>query len=242
MTAAAQDRDSKNKLSARRIIDIPVAASTLLYAGTMIARNAAGNAVAATAASGLPVVGVSREKADNSSGSAGDIVVEVETGVHLMVNDGTATVIDPTHLGTLCYVQDDQTVGILATDSGAVAGIVEAVTTDGVYVYFAGDEASVAPDVTTEAIAAPGALSLLTKTSTLAVDGTDAFTLANGLYIGQKKYIVCIAAANTPAGTLTPASFTGWTTALFNAVGECLLIEWDGTGWAVLLVAGATLA
>ncbi len=77
-----------------------------------------------------------------------------------------------------------------------------------------------------DALAAPGALSLSIKRSTLAVDGTDAFTLAAPTFANQEKIITCISAANTPAGTLTitspddTAGFVNRATYFFDAPGQ----------------------
>jgi len=77
-----------------------------------------------------------------------------------------------------------------------------------------------------DAIAAPGACSLTRTVTELSVDGTDAFTLAAPTYTGQRKIIRCVAAANTPAGTLTvtsPDTTTGFVCAasfFFDAVGQ----------------------
>jgi hypothetical protein len=65
----------------------------------------------------------------------------------------------------------------------------------------------------------------------LSVDGTDAFTLAAPTRTGQKKIIRCVAAANTPAGTLTvssPDDTTGYVCAasfFFNTVGQEIELE-----------------
>ncbi len=83
-----------------------------------------------------------------------------------------------------------------------------------------------APD--SENITAPGALSLTITESRLSVDGTDAFTLAAPTYAGQRKVVVCVAAANTPAGTLTVSSpdttsgFTCPATFFFDNIGQTL--------------------
>jgi hypothetical protein len=77
-----------------------------------------------------------------------------------------------------------------------------------------------------DAIVAPGALSLTRVRSTLAVDGTDAFTLAAPTFTNQRKIITCISAASTPAGTLTitsPDDTTGFVcpaTFFFDVVGQ----------------------
>lgn len=234
--AATKDRDSRIKASARRKRTFDVAASTTIFKGTMVVIDASGYAIPATAASGRRPVGIATEQADNSGGSAGDITVEVETGVHLMENDDLVQADE----GSLCYLQDDQTVGKLAADSGAPAGIVDEVVSGGAYVYFSGGEPA-ADDVTAEDVDAAGAVSNLTRLTRLSVDGTAAFTLANGLYIGQHKHIVCVAATNTPVGTLTPTSLQGFTSIVFDAAGESVVLVWNGTAWDPIAVAGATL-
>lgn len=82
-----------------------------------------------------------------------------------------------------------------------------------------------------DAVAAPGALSLDILVTELAVDGTDAFTLAAPTRTGQRKIIRCVSAANTPAGTLTitsPDTTTGFVCAasfFFNNVGQEIELE-----------------
>jgi hypothetical protein len=243
MAAATKDRDSKVKLSARRLRTFPVAASTIIYKGTLVMLNSAGNAVpaAATGGDGRPIKGIATAKVDNSAGAAGAKKVEVETGVHKLKNDGTQTLVDPTHLGQLCYALDDQTVGKLATTSGPPAGEVEAVESDGVYVKIL-DEAD--PEyLLTEETVTSGALSLLKRRSKLSVTGTQAYTLADGLYVGQQKELVCTVAASTPAGTLTPTNLEGtFSTLLFDAVGEGCVLRWNGTDWVPIGPVTATMA
>lgn len=90
-------------------------------------------------------------------------------------------------------------------------------------------ETVLGPDV--EDVSAPGALSLDYETTRLSVDGTDAFTLAAPRYAGQIKRVVCIAAANSPLGTLTVSSpddtsgFTCPATFLFTDKGQTLVFE-----------------
>lgn len=97
-----------------------------------------------------------------------------------------------------------------------------------------------------EIVAAPGAISVVTRTSLLAIDGTDAYTLASGLYAGQRKTIQCSVAANIPAGQITGAFFdtdgtTARTTADYNAVGDYLELEWTGAKWQVLIKNSVTM-
>lgn len=239
MAAATKDRDSRVKASARRKRTYDVAASTTIYKGTMVVVNASGYAIPATAASGRRPVGIATEKVDNSSGANGDKIVEVETGVHRMANDDLVQADE----GLPCYLQDDQTVGKLATDSGAPAGILDEIDPDDsnfAYVYFSGAEPA-ADDVSAEDVENT-ALSLLTRLSRITVDGTDALTLDDGLYIGQEKECICVSAANTPSGVLTPDNLQGFSTITFDAVGESCVLRWNGTAWDPVVVAGATLA
>lgn len=89
-----------------------------------------------------------------------------------------------------------------------------------------------------------GALSLLTLESLTSTTGSVAYTLANGIFVGQRKIIREITAATTPVGTLTIATtFNSEPTVyVFNAIGQEIELEWTATGWHLLrkLRAGAT--
>jgi len=97
-------------------------------------------------------------------------------------------------------------------------------------------------DQRTEVVDAPGALDPDVRYTDLQVDGTDAFTLADGSFVGAVKEIWCSVATTTPAGTLTPANLSGLTTIDFDAVDEYVKLIWDGAAWVVVVNAGATLA
>lgn len=82
-----------------------------------------------------------------------------------------------------------------------------------------------------DALTADGALSLTKTRTTLAVTGTDAYTLAAPTYTGQRKIITCVLAASTPAATLTvssPDTTTGFVcpaTFFFDTVGQEITLE-----------------
>jgi hypothetical protein len=57
-----------------------------------------------------------------------------------------------------------------------------------------------------DAVSASGACSLTRVLTELSVDGTKAYTIAAPTRTGQRKVIRCVAATNTPLGTLTVAS------------------------------------
>jgi predicted ribonuclease toxin of YeeF-YezG toxin-antitoxin module len=84
----------------------PVAAGETIYRGVMVALDAAGNAVNATAA-GTAVRGVAKARVNNSAGAAGDETVVSEKGVFLFMNNG----LDRTDIGNVVKVTDNQTVG-----------------------------------------------------------------------------------------------------------------------------------
>jgi len=116
MTAATADRDGKRKDGTH--LPIPMAASEICYRGAGVCVNAAGNAVAALDASENVTMGVAVKQADNSSGSAGDIEVEVETGVFSFIASGA----DQTWVGEDMGWTDDQTVTTTINNAESVAG------------------------------------------------------------------------------------------------------------------------
>ncbi len=95
-------------------------------------------------------------------------------------------------------------------------------------------------------IVTSGAISVVKRTTLLATTGTTAYTLASGLYAGQRKTIQESLAATIPAGTITSAFLdtdgtTARTTAAFNAVADQLELEWTGAAWQVLLKTSVTM-
>ena len=133
MAALTKDRDTPRRDDAR--YGYPVAASTRLYAGGLVALNASGYAVPASAVATLTVMGWSVSPADNSTGAAGDINVLTETrGAIKLANDGSIT---RAHVGKKAYAVDDQTVA--ATDGSGTrpaAGIIKDLDASGVWVGF----------------------------------------------------------------------------------------------------------
>ncbi len=91
----------------------------------------------------------------------------------------------------------------------------------------------------------------------LAIDGTDAGTgtggLPDGSAVGERCSIVCESAANTPIGSLTGTYLgmfgTAYTivgaigvAASTTVVGDCALLEWNGSAWLVVYQNGCTLS
>jgi len=92
-----------------------------------------------------------------------------------------------------------------------------------------------------ETVSAPGAISPTAEVTHLEIDGTDAFPLADGTYVGQRKYILATAAVNTPVGTVTPATFADGTSFALNAVSDGATLSWTATGWKLVQASGITI-
>lgn len=112
-----------------------VAATTKIYFGSLIARNAAGFIVPASDSAALKVIGIAQQFVDNSAGADGGLTVQYITGVEAeLVNSGGAIV----QAGKLAkaYVSDDQTITTKALSAHqVVAGTVTSFTTTTAFVY-----------------------------------------------------------------------------------------------------------
>lgn len=133
MTALAANRPN----TAQAIGDVrqyPIAAATIIYAGALVAIDASGNLVPASASATLRVVGRAEKYKDNSAGAAAALSVDVKTGIFSFGQSGTT--ITKAHINQMAYVVDDQTVS-LSDNGGArpAAGRIDYVdTANGVFV------------------------------------------------------------------------------------------------------------
>ena len=113
----------------------PVAASQTIFAGALVAVNAAGNIVRGATATGLIGLGRAEERIDNAAGSAGDVQVRYRPGIYRFANSASADEITAEDIGKVCYIVDDQTVALThATNTRSPAGAVEGVDALGVWV------------------------------------------------------------------------------------------------------------
>lgn len=120
MTALAADRNTLKK--AVGLQAYPVAASTLIYGGAMVALNSGGFAVPAADAASLKVVGKAQSRADNAAGANGDIKVLVEAPIRALF---AATSITQAMVGQRMYVVDDQTFDDQPGTNAIIAGQLE---------------------------------------------------------------------------------------------------------------------
>lgn len=108
-----------------------VAASTVIYQGSIVALNASGYAVPGSVSTSLTAVGVAQFTADNSAGVDGAINIGVQQCVAQFGNASSITIAS---LGALCYIASDSTVSTSASGK-SIAGTVYAVDANGVWVY-----------------------------------------------------------------------------------------------------------
>ena len=97
------------------------------------------------------------------------------------------------------------------------------------------------PQALAPALNAGAAVGVTTLTSTIAVNGVNAVTLANGTN-GQLKTIVCTAVTAAGTATLTPTTKNGFTTVAFTTAGQTVTLQYFSTGgWVVISSRGATV-
>ncbi|MBB1601576.1 hypothetical protein [Variovorax sp. UMC13] len=118
MAALSADRNTPRRAGA--LVSDPVAAATVIFAGSLYALNAAGNAVPATAG-GTRVRAVAEQRADNTGGAIGAVRTEGARGVYRFANSTGAAELKRPDIGGVAFVADDQTVSKTGT---AVAGTV----------------------------------------------------------------------------------------------------------------------
>ena len=110
MTAATQSRDTVEAKGA--LSQLPVAASTTIYAGTLVAVNASGYAVPASASTALTVIGRAESTVINTSaagfGSAGALDVLIRKGAFYFTCAGAGI----TSVGKMAYVVFDNEVSL----------------------------------------------------------------------------------------------------------------------------------
>ena len=140
MTALATSRDTPVLAGGAcpSIIAYPMAASITLYEGAMAMQDVNGRA--AVAANGVNKFAIGKVRGTKTCSSvAGSTTVEIDRSTARFANSATTGLITIADIGRRCYVVDDQTVSRI--DGGGtrcVAGIVEGVDADGVWVRFLG--------------------------------------------------------------------------------------------------------
>lgn len=131
--ALTKDRDTQRRDGT--LFSDPVAANAVIHAGALIALNATGFAVPASATAANTTRGVAQGPVDNTGGGDGGAVATVRRGLFRLGNSAAADEITRADIGADCYVVDDETVA--KTDNAAarpVAGVIRDVDAGGVWV------------------------------------------------------------------------------------------------------------
>lgn len=118
------------------VIAVPVAANAKIFAGGIVAANAAGYATKGATATTLTYLGRAEEAVDNTGGADGAKTIRVRRGKAFKWKNSAGDAVTQAELGKTCYIVDDDTVS--KTNAGgntqSAAGKVVGVEADGVWV------------------------------------------------------------------------------------------------------------
>lgn len=118
-------------------LNLGLAATTKIYGGSIVCRNAAGAAVPGSTSTTLKALGVAMQQVDNSAGIAGAKKVQIRKGTFRFANSTSGDLIAAADIGNDCYIVDDQTVAKTnGTNTRSVAGKIHDVDAEGVWVTF----------------------------------------------------------------------------------------------------------
>ncbi|NDV20927.1 hypothetical protein GO013_16065 [Pseudodesulfovibrio sp. JC047] len=127
--------DRNTNMRDGELFKFPVAAAVIIFAGSMVALNADGNLVPATATAALEIVGRAEEAVDNRNGVAGDLDCETRRGCFCYANSSGGDEITRADINATAYVVDDETLAKTdGTGSRPAAGTIMDVDDLGVWV------------------------------------------------------------------------------------------------------------
>ena len=88
-------------------------------------------------------------------------------------------------------------------------------------------------DAVQQAISGAGAVTVTEYYTAVTNTGSDALTLADGVFVGQLKKVQMIVDPGTDS-TLTPVNFADGATITFADAGDFCILRWNGTGWRAI--------
>lgn len=124
-----------------KVYEGPAAAAVKVFAGGIAAIDASGNITKGATSATLRGVGRIEESVDNTGGGAGAQRIQYRKGVFPYNNSAGGDEITRADIGKPCYLVDDETVAktaapVESNPTRGVAGIVDDITSDGVWVRF----------------------------------------------------------------------------------------------------------
>ncbi len=135
MSALTQDRNTLRRDGA--LIEPGVAANTRIYAGALVAINAAGFAVPGSTSATLHGAGTALHAVNNTDGTDGATRVRIDKRPACFGNSASDDAITLADIGQDCFIVDDQTVARTnGADTRSIAGKVFDVDANGVWVDF----------------------------------------------------------------------------------------------------------
>jgi hypothetical protein len=131
ITAASENRNTPETQGRSYLGEFTVKDAAHIYTGAMVALDTtSGEVEPAADAANLVVLGRATAEVDNADDGLG---VLVEQGIFRYANSGS-NALARTDIGSVCYVEDDLTVGSDGGTNDVVAGLVYDVDADGVWV------------------------------------------------------------------------------------------------------------
>lgn len=159
------------------IIEPGVAANAVIYQGGLVCYDGDGYVVPAAATAGYsPCIGVSQEDVDNTGGADGALRCRIYRGIYIFTDGASPAALTVANNGDFCYASDDETVNQSNVGNRPIAGIIEDVTTAGVWVRV---DNRLASGVTDPDVAGGGPVYLARGASTANVAALATFTVAN---------------------------------------------------------------
>ena len=133
MSALTADRNTASQHA--DVISVPVAASTKIFAGSLVVANATGYAAPGSTATTLTYLGRADEYVDNSAGADGALSIRVRRRAAFYFDNSSTDAVTQASLGKACYIVDDHTVSKTNGSSAqSAAGIVVGLDANGVWV------------------------------------------------------------------------------------------------------------
>jgi hypothetical protein len=126
MTALTKDKNTLAKKRGRSI-NMSMAGSTEIFAGSIVCSDASGDAVPGSDTASIVTMGIADEGVDNSGGSAGELEIRVRKGTFELESSG-GSVLTAADVGRVVYVLDDQTVvKVAGVSNGVKAGMLDSI-------------------------------------------------------------------------------------------------------------------
>ncbi len=133
MVAMTQDRNTPRR--DRGLLQLVVAASAVIFAGSIVCVNADGFAVEGDTDPDLIYMGRAEQAVNNTGGADGDVSVLVRTDGAFQFENSATDPVTQASIGMPCWVEDNQTVAATSgTGTRSVCGHVVGIDSEGVWV------------------------------------------------------------------------------------------------------------